>query len=526
VLAREKIKSAAPMAQSGSALFSALKNTLQESFAWSRKRPRVVIRVAQSPDFKDARWPAALQPLLGPLSAIRSRILANIFLTGWMTVWTWILVGLIVAGAFLAKLAGALLLAGALVVLGAIAVAIIAWRARPSAYEAACRLDSAAGLHDRVSTAVYLGSFENPDGMILRQRQDAVQRAARVNPQSLFPIRLPDAARRAVVLAVAATCLLVYRIHYKPPMVALLQSTARSQLVQSILSPIVHAMEKDIQRTMALVNSKQDSQEDKARRPGPSDTAMDDLWKPSDDPGSKAEDGQQVSQEANAGDQTQDQAPSSSMQSGQGESKPSDSEQQQEGEQQSQQSNNGSERMGGDTQQQSESQSSESKQSLSQSLMQALKNMLSNSQSQQASNQANQKQPNAPGMPQSGNSRQPGAGESDKKGDSRGSSDAQQKATQNSSSGAGSQQGSKELKKDQASIPVNAVPDRVALESNGFKEQTHVRMDTGTGTAQLPVRDVSPQAVAVTNGAEQENIPARYRWYIQHYFEHPDSGQK
>jgi hypothetical protein len=182
--------------------------------------------------------------------------------------------------------------------------------------------------------------------------------------------------------------------------------------------------------------------------------------------------------------------------------------------------------MGGDTQQQSESQSSESKQSLSQSLMQALKNMLSNSQSQQAGNQANQKQPNAPGMPQSGNSRQPGAGESDKKGDSRGSSDAQQKATQNSSNGAGSQQGSKELKKDQAANPVNAVPDRVALESNGFKEKTHVRMDTGTGTAQLPVRDVSPQALAVTNGAEQENIPARYRWYIQHYFEHPDSGQK
>jgi hypothetical protein len=182
--------------------------------------------------------------------------------------------------------------------------------------------------------------------------------------------------------------------------------------------------------------------------------------------------------------------------------------------------------MSGDAQQQSDSQSSESKQSLSQSLMQALKSMLSNSPSQQANNQANQKQPNSPGMPQSGNSRQPGSGESDKKGDSRGSSDAQQKATQSSSSGAGSQQGSKELKKDQASNPVNAVPDRVALESNGFKEQTRVRMDAGTGTAQLPVRDVSPQAVAVTNGAEQENIPARYRWYIQHYFEHPESGQK
>ena len=523
MLAREKIKSAAPMAQSGSALFSALKSKWNESLAWSRKQPRVS-RTTHGPDLEDQRWPAALQALIDPLSAIRRRTLTNTFLIGWMKLWTWILAGLIVAGAFSPKLTWALVLAGALLVIGAIAVAIVAWRARPSAYEAACQLDSAAGLHDRVSTAVHLGSIENPDGMVLRQRQDAVQRAARVNPQTLFPIRMPDAARRAIVFGMAAASLLVYRIHYKPPMVALLRSTARSQLVQSILSPIVHAMEKDLQRTMALMNTKQESQNDKVR-PGQSDTAPDDLWKASDDPASKAEGGQQNSQEANAGDQMQDQPPSS-MQSGQGESKPGDSEQQQEGDQQSQQSGNGSKQMSGDAQQQSDSQSAENKQSLSQSLMQALKNMLSNSPNQQANNQANQKQPNSPGMPQSGNSRQPGSGESDKKGDSRGSSDAQQKATQSSSSGAGSQQGSKELKKDQASNPVNAVPDRVALESNGFKEQTRVRMDTGTGTAQLPVRDVSPQAVAVTNGAEQENIPARYRWYIQHYFEHPESGQK
>ena len=338
-------------------------------------------------------------------------------------------------------------------------------------------------------------------------------------------IGCPAAGRRAVVLCVAAAGLFVYRIHYKPPMVALLQSTVRSQLVQSILSPIVHAMEKDIQRTMALINSKPDTQDDKVRA-GESLSATDDLWKASDDQGNKAEDGQQNSQEANAGDQMQDQQPSS-MQGAQAEAKPSDSDQQQEGDQQSQQSSNGSDRMGGDTQQQSESQKSENgKQSLSQSLMQALKNMLSNSSNQQANNQANQKQPNSPGMPQSGNSRQPGSGEADKKGDSRGASDAQQKATQNSSSGAGSQQGSKELKKDQAALPVNAVPDRVALESNGFKEQTRVRMDNGTGTAMLPIRDVSPSAVAVTNGAEQENIPARYRLYVQHYFEHPESGQK
>jgi hypothetical protein len=442
-----------------------------------------------------------------------------------MKVWTWILTGLIVAAAFSPKLGWAWVSAAALVAIGAVAVVMLAWRKRPSAYEAACRLDSAAGLHDRVSTAVHLGAVEYPNGMILRQRQDAIMRLAQVSPQALFPVRLPVSARRTFVLTVAAAGLFVYRIYYKPPIVALLQATARSQLVQSILSPIAHAMEKDLQRTMALINSKPDSPADDAARSGAS-AAPDELWKASDDQGAKLGDGQQDLQEANAGDQMQD-LPPSSMQGDQGEAQQADSQQQQDGERQSQQSNSGSDRMGGDTQQQSESQSSENnRQSLSQSLMQALKNMLSNSQNQQANNQGNQKQPNSQGMPQSGNARQPGSGEADKKGDSRGSSDAQQKASQNSSNGAGSQPGSKELKRNQASRPVNAVPDRVALESNGFKEKTRMHIDNGTGTARLRMGDLSPQVVAVTNGAEQENIPARYRLYVQHYFEHAENGQK
>ena len=520
---RGKIKSVAPAAVSGLALFSALRNIWNESSPWSQKQT-YASRASHGPDFGNQNWPAELQSLIAPLIATRRRILTNEFLRDWLKVWTWILAGLIVAAAFSPKLVWALVSAGALTVFGAIAVAILTWRARPSAYAAACRLDSAAGLHDRISTAVHMGAVENPDGMILRQRQDAVMHLAKVSPRALFPMRMPVAARRTLMLAAAVTGLFVYRIHYKPPMVALLQTTARSQLVQSILSPIAHAMEKDLQRTMALINSKPDSPDDKVR-PGESTTA-DDLWKASDDQGNKPEDGSQDSQEANAGDQMQDQSPSA-MQGGQGEAQSADSQQQENGDRQSQQSNSGDARMGGDTQQQSDSQNSEnSRQSLSQSLMQALKNMVSNSPNQQGNSQANQKQPNSQGMPQSGNSRQPGSGEADKKGDSRGTSDAQQKASQNSSSGAGSQQGSKELKKDQAALPVNAVPDRVALESNGFKEQTRMRVDNGTGTARLPVRDASPQAVAVTNGAEQENIPARYRLYVQRYFEHPENGQK
>ncbi len=101
---------------------------------------------------------------------------------------------------------------------------------------------------------------------------------------------------------------------------------------------------------------------------------------------------------------------------------------------------------------------------------------------------------NSQGAPQSGNAHQPGTSESDKKGDSQGSSDAKQKATESASNGAGSQQGLKEMRKELDSHPVTAVPDRVALESSGFKEQTRMRVDTETGSAQLALRDGSPQA--------------------------------
>jgi hypothetical protein len=154
---------------------------------------------------------------------------------------------------------------------------------------------------------------------------------------------------------------------------------------------------------------------------------------------------------------------------------------------------------------------------------------MSDSPKQQSGNHENQKpqQQNSQGAPQSGNSHQPGSNESDKKGESKGNSDAEQKATNSASNGAGSQQGLKEMKKNQDThSAAHAVPDRVALESSGFKEQTRMRIDTETGSAQLAVGDASSQSAAVINGAEQENIPPRYRLYVQRYFEHANNGTR
>jgi hypothetical protein len=515
LLLREKIKLVVPGEFSGRASFSALRDFWRRIYSGDHTQsPENQILLARTFD-RRASSPE-LRGLIATLKTIRQRILANTLLLGWTKWFVWLLIGLIVVAAVSVKLAGALLFAAVLAAVGAAAILTWTWRNRPSNYETARRFDSAAGLKDRLSTAIFLGGVEDPDGMIGEQRKDALARLTKVDPRGFFPLQSPGNIRRASVLVLVAAGLFAYRVHHKPPLISLLQTTARSQLVQSIFSPIVHAMEKDLQRTMALVTMKPDATGEETRR-GDAASNSEDLWKANDDKGPGAED---QNNSADAGDQQQDEIQAPGSQEGD----PSGEARQQESNSQSQQGKSGNDNADGKSQEQSEQQGPEGRQSLGQSLMQALKNMMSNSPNQQSSNRQNQQPPNGQGTPQSGNSQQPGATESDKRGESRGNSDAKQKATQTASEGAGSQQGTKELRKDQETHPVNAVPDRVALEASGFKEQTRMKVATETGTAQLAVRDQSPQQDAVINGAEQENIPARYRFYVQRYFEHADNG--
>jgi len=514
---REKLNLTASGERSGNACFSAWETFWRRISFWNQTHTKKD-HASATDRFEERACSPELRGLVATLSAIRRRILANTLLGGWTKWFVWILVVLVAVAAASAKLAGAILFVAILATLGAGAILAWDWRTRPSHYEAARRLDFAAGLQDRISTAIYLGNTQNPEGLIREQRKDALARAAKLDPRRFFPIRVPANIGRASVLVLVVAGLFAYRIHHKPPLVSLLQRTARSQFVQSIFSPIVHAMEKDLQRTLALVTRKPDPVDEEARRG--SSSSADDLWKASDDKGPGVED-QQNSADAGVGDLPQDrlQAP------GNQEGSPSGDAQQADSDSQSQDGKGGNESASNKSQQQSEQQGNEGRQSLGQSLMQALKNMLSNSPNQQASNRSSQP-PNGQGTPQSGNSHQPGSTESDKRGESRGSSDTKQKATQTASEGAGNQQGSKELRKDQEMHPVNAIPDRVALEASGFKEQTRMKVATETGTAQLAVRDESSQADAVINGAEQENIPARYRFYVQRYFEHADNGNR
>jgi len=515
LLLRQKINLLVPREFPGRAYISACREFWRHIFSSDQTQSRQkFISLARS--FDQQPCSPELHGVIGKLKTIRQRILANTLLLRWTKWIVWMLIALIAVAAVITKLAGALFFIAAVAAVGAASVLVWTWRNRPSRYETARRLDSAAGLHDRVSTAIYLGGLADQNGMIGEQRRDALAHLVKVDPRGFFPLQWPGNARRASVLVLLAAGLFAYRVHHRPPLVSLLQTTAHSQLVQSILSPIVHAMEKDLQRTVALVTMKPEATGEELQRSDAA-TNSDDLWK-TDDQAAGAEE-QKDAADAGEGDQPQDQLQAPGNQEG----NPS-GEARQDSNSQSQEGQSGNESADNKSQEQSEQQGPEGRQSLGQSLMQALKNMMSNSPNQQSNNRAAQK-PNGKGTPQSGNSQQPGATESDKRGESRGNSDAKQKATQTASEGAGSQQGSKELRKDQESRPVNAVPDRVALEASGFKEQTRMKVATETGTAHLADRGLSPQQDAVVNGAEQENIPARYRFYVQRYFEHTDNGK-
>ena len=73
------------------------------------------------------------------------------------------------------------------------------------------------------------------------------------------------------------------------------------------------------------------------------------------------------------------------------------------------------------------------------------------------------------------------------------------------------------------SSQTDLVPERVPIDATDFRVQTRSRAMPGPGSAEVPMTNASLTGAATTNGAAQENIPMRYRQYVQRYF---DQGQK
>ena len=260
---REKTKLAALRDAWGPSFFSVLKDAWRTASSGNSNHS-YESHASLGRDFGKRECPPELQPLIGVSSAVRQRILANAFLGGWTSWWTWILSGLIVVAALSARWTWALILAAALAVVGAGVILFWVWWTRLSIYDAGCRLDSAAGLYDRISTAIFLGDIRDADEMLQCQRRDTIRRLGKVDSRRLFPVRMPSTPARALALVLAASACpsiacTINRLRL------LLQTTARSQFVQSVLSPIVQAMEQDFQKTVAIVTAKVEASADEVR---------------------------------------------------------------------------------------------------------------------------------------------------------------------------------------------------------------------------------------------------------------------
>ena len=469
-----------------------------------------------------------LRRLLVVIERVRRRLLANRFLGGWMVWLSWALLVLIAAAAFSRQLKYVLIVAASIVLAGVIVSLLREWWRRPSAYSCAREIDRATGLSDRLSTALYFGAAANSDPMILRQRRDALNQIDRVEPRALFPIQIPEFANRTAVLALVAMVLLAYRLYYSPPVMALLHRAAASHVAKAVLSPLAGAVKKEL---LAVVN--RDDSEVKEAAPDAEAVAgladpknADDASQLGDKDGSASSDTQDDSQTATEGSEgdPQGENQNGAQPQGQDASQAGNASQDQQMADANQPPSGQNGENGSSQQPQTGGQSSSSS-----SMMQALKNLMKNMTGQPTSSDSNGQSSAA------GSSQQPGSssGQGEAKSDTPKDGSEQKELGSSSSSqkpGGGAGNGStpvpKQAGKDAPPPPKNATPDRVNLEANDFRQQGRTRTTSAAGIAQLPLRDIKPQPVAAIKGAEQENIPVRYRLYVQRYFERTDKARE
>ena len=204
------------------------------------------------------QYSSDLQGLLQIIRVAGRRALTNDFVKRWLVWVSWISVAVILAAAVSRRLTSMVVVA--LIALGVgIAVALLqAWSKRASDYRVACKLDESAGLQDRLSTALFLGSPENTQPIVIPQRRDALRRLPGLDPKALFPIRMPSYAIQTLTLVLVAAALLAYRVHFKAPILALVQSAANSRVEKAVISPLVGVVKKDL---MALVNREPEVQQ-------------------------------------------------------------------------------------------------------------------------------------------------------------------------------------------------------------------------------------------------------------------------
>jgi hypothetical protein len=480
----------------------------------------------------------ALGSLLAAIEAVRRRLVATTVLGHVNTSLTWGLSALLLAAAAfpLRIVVGALVV---LMVAAVVASVSLGWRSRPSEYDSACRLDAAAGLNDRLPTAWHYRGAENPGDMIVRQRRDALQRMTAVDPRALFALRLPRAFGRTLALALALVVLIGYRTSHTSPLAAVAERVAPNGIVRAIaalrhpeVAPREQARasraggeatdEPDVDLETMNVRSSPEGARSRSKAGSrgtngdPDAEASDSVEDPEDGP-QDAQSGPDQMPRPGSGLQKNEAGPSSQGQAGapNQDKAPSESAAPPDG--------------------------AASTPSLAQRMTQALKDLISKAMGEQPKDKNAARQgpsgdqpapdPNAKKMPappggQQAGGPSPAPGEKDSKsgaaGEARTGGDA---GEGNAPNGEGNEPVAGAAGQN-PSIETHPKQDVVPLVLTNVKGQATLMTSSQRGQAMVPLRDVAPRSTASTKGAEQGDVPLRYRAYVQRYFHHPDEVRR
>jgi hypothetical protein len=462
---------------------------------------------------------------------VRRRILANRSLSYWLAFLDCILGALILAAAFSGHLKGATILGGVFIVAGAVGSFLLARRKGPSLYGAACQLDAMAGLQDRLSTTMHLAADENPGWMIFHQRRDALARLKNVNARALFPLKMPATVRRTAAIALVAAGLIAYRIEYGPPAFTLIHKAAQTRVAEAVIVPLVRAIES---APLNLFNRREpDVLDEEAAAAGmPNHDEKTPPVFPFGEPNANNSNGpgQQNSPGLfptdSKGNERSNQAQNQMQSQGNASQNPDQNHEQNGTNPNSQRGASDGKTPAANQSQSNGGASKGGQQSLGQKLVDALKQMMGNMSGQDGNQSPSQPPPDTQAPSTQGQGGQ-SSGRQGKGGQQASLNDDKAKVTPaNSGAHSGAGNGTQQQSAQKPPTPdaaqqnsANLVPERVTLDASDFRVQTHPRAMPGPGTAEVPLTNASATGAATTNGAEQEDIPLRYRNYVQRYFD-------
>ena len=451
--------------------------------------------------------------LADAIRVVRQRIVADRWLSAWVVCCNLLLAITLIAVGFLRSVRAPLFFIAVLAVVAAAGAALFVWRRRPSPYVLMQLLDAKSHLDDRLSTAVYFWDAATPDEMVLRQREDALTRLASLQPHELFPIHAPAKMWRTWALLAALVAMCVFHARYGPPIVALKTKIVQSRTMAAVLSPFTRALdtartaEQEISQLIDRTLNERDSNGGhepgmvagseaaaNARPVSPAPSPIPAPTAPSNGTGQNPP-GAVPSMPAGAAGQT----PGQSGQAASGD-------------------------------EHSAQNASSGQASMARRALQALQSLMDgalgkeSSGSPQSTPQTSQ-DAGTTGTPMaSGSSQTPAtAAAQAAQGQTANSQDANSATGKSPGKHTGAGNGTHPWEDSQAHDPelaANAAKEHVMLQANGFRGPPgKERADVEAGTAQIPMQDIAPQAVATVSGSGQDSVPSRYRQYVQDYFQ-------